>query len=166
MQALPKPGENSSPGKPQGGVTGGGFLDDHLNEDRNGNGTLDPDEDVNGNGALDTGEDTNSNGVLDKGEDDNGNGILDRNDYRDTGRHAFFRYQTMNRLNNSVTTRSNVFAVWVTIGYFDANAPTAEVEPVKRHRAFYIFDRSIPVGYEPGKNHNVLDAVLLRRIIQ
>jgi hypothetical protein len=54
----------------------------------------------------------------------------------------------------------------VTIGYFDANAPTAEVEPVKRHRAYYIFDRSIPVGYEPGKNHNVLDAVLLRRIIQ
>jgi hypothetical protein len=72
----------------------------------------------------------------------------------------------MNRLNNSVTTRSNVFAIWVTIGYFDANSSNVEVEPVKRHRAFYIFDRSIPVGYEPGKNHNVLDAVLLRRIIQ
>jgi len=162
MQLMPKPGENSSPAT----TRTGGFLDNHLNEDRNGNGTLDPDEDANGNGALDTGEDTNSNGILDKGEDDNGNGLIDRNDYRDTGRHAFFRYQTMNRLNNSVTTRSNVFAVWVTIGYFDANTPTAEVEPVKRHRAFYIFDRSIPVGYEPGKNHNVLDAVLLRRIIQ
>ena len=162
MQLMPKPGENSSPAT----TRNGGFLDDHLNEDRNGNGTLDPDEDVNGNGVLDTGEDTNTNGVLDPGEDDNGNGVLDRNDYRDTNRHAFFRYQTMNRLNNSVTTRSNVFAVWVTIGYFDVNAPTAEVEPVKRHRAFYIFDRSIPVGYEPGKNHNVLDAVLLRRIIQ
>ena len=162
MQLLPKPGENSSPAN----TRTGGFLDDHLNEDRNGNGTLDPDEDVNGNGLLDTGEDSNGNGVLDKGEDDNGNNVLDRNDYRDTGRHAFFRYQTMNRLTNSVTTRSNVFAVWVTIGYFDANSSTTEVEPVKRHRAFYIFDRSIPVGYEPGKNHNVLDAVLLRRIIQ
>ena len=162
MQQLPKPGENSSPAN----TRAGGFLDDHLNEDRNGNGTLDPDEDANGNSSLDTGEDSNSNGILDKGEDDNGNGLLDRNSYRDTGRHAFFRYQTMNRLNNNVTTRSNVFAVWVTIGYFDANAPTAEAEPVKRHRAFYIFDRSIPVGYEPGKNHNVLDAVLLRRIIQ
>ena len=162
MQLMPKPGENSSPAN----TRTGGFLDNHVNEDRNGNGTLDPDEDVNGNGILDTGEDTNSNGILDKGEDDNGNGLIDRNDYRDTGRHAFFRYQMMNRLNNSVTTRSNVFAVWVTIGYFDANATTVEVEPVKRHRAFYIFDRSIPVGYEPGKNHNVLDAVLLRRIIQ
>jgi hypothetical protein len=165
MQQLPKPGENSSPAN----ARAGGFLDDHLNEDRNGNGTLDPDEDTNGNSALDTGEDSNSNGVLDKGEDDNGNGILDRNSYRDTGRHAFFRYQTMNRLNNSVTTRSNVYAVWVTIGYFEKDPITGnefEVLPVKRHRAFYIFDRSIPVGYEPGKNHNVLDAVLLRRIIQ
>jgi hypothetical protein len=162
MQLMPKPGENSSPANKRAG----GFLDVHLNEDRNGNGTLDPAEDVNGNGVLDTGEDSNSNGLLDKGEDDNGNTVLDRNDYRDTDRHAFFRYQTMNRLDNSVTTRSNVFAVWVTIGYFDANAPTAEVVPVKRHRAFYILDRSIPVGYEPGKNHNVLDAVLLRRIIQ
>jgi hypothetical protein len=59
--------------------------------------------------------------------------------------------------------------VWVTIGYFEKDPITGnefEVLPVKRHRAFYIFDRSIPVGYEPGKNHNVLDAVLLRRIIQ
>ena len=80
MQLLPKPGENSSPAN----TRTGGFLDDHLNEDRNGNGTLDPDEDVNGNGLLDTGEDSNGNGVLDKGEDDNGNNVLDRNDYRDT----------------------------------------------------------------------------------
>jgi hypothetical protein len=142
----------------------GGYLDEHLNEDKNTNGVIDT-EDLNHNGVLDGGEDTNTNGVIDT-EDTNGNNVLDRNDYRDTGRHAFFRYQTMNRLNNSVTTRSNVFAIWVTIGYFDANAPTVEVEPIKRHRAFYIFDRSIPVGYEPGKNHNVHDAVLLRRIIQ
>jgi hypothetical protein len=59
-----------------------------------------------------------------------------------------------------------VFAIWVTIGYFDANNPAVEVVPVRRHRAFYIFDRSIPVGYEQGKDHNVMDAVLLRRIIQ
>jgi hypothetical protein len=37
---------------------------------------------------------------------------------------------------------------------------------VKRNRGFYIFDRSIPVAYERGKDHNVRDAVLLRRIIQ
>jgi hypothetical protein len=160
MQSLPNPGSNTSPTNPRSG----GFLDVHVNEDKNSNSVIDT-EDLNSNGVLDAGEDVNSNGVIDT-EDTNGNGILDRNDYRDTDRHAFFRYQTMNRLNNSVSTRSNVFAVWVTIGYFDENAPTSEALPVKRHRAFYIFDRSIPVGYEPGKNHNVLDAVLLRRIIQ
>ena len=160
MQLLPNPGSNSSPAN----ARSGGFLDVHVNEDKNGNGIIDT-EDTNGNGVLDAGEDVNSNNIIDT-DDTNSNGVLDKNDYRDTDRHAFFRYQTMNRLNNSVSTRSNVFAVWVTIGYFDQNDPTKEVVPVKRHRAFYIFDRSIPVGYEPGKNHNVLDAVLLRRVIQ
>ena len=37
---------------------------------------------------------------------------------------------------------------------------------VKRHRAFYIIDRSIPVAFEPGENHNVDRAVLLRRFIE
>jgi hypothetical protein len=162
MQVLPQPGANTRPAQ----ARAGGFLDNHINEDRNANGILDPSEDTNNNGLLDPGEDINSNGVIDPSEDDNGNGLLDRNDFRDTGRNAFFRYQTMNRITNNLTTRSNVFAIWVTIGYFDGNAPTVEVEPVRRNRAFFIFDRSIPVGYEPGKNHNVPDAVLLRRIIQ
>jgi hypothetical protein len=163
MQLMPKPGENSAPAN----TRDGGFLDDHVNEDKNTNGIIDT-EDLNNNGVLDAGEDLNNNDTIDT-EDTNRNKVLDSNDYRDTDRHAFFRYQTMNRLNNSVTTRSNVFAVWVTIGFFEKDPITGdefEVLPVKRHRAFYIFDRSIPVGYEPGKNHNVLDAVLLRRIIQ
>ena len=32
----------------------------------------------------------------------------------------------------------------------------AVVTPRKRNRAFYIFDRSIPVAYEQGKDHNVV----------
>ena len=162
MRSIPKPGRDNVPNP----LSPGGFLDQHVNEDRNGNGMLDPSEDVNDNGVLDTGEDTNGNGVLDPSEDDNGNGTLDKNDYRDTERHVYFRYQTMNRLANLVTTRSNVFAIWITIGYFDDSVVSVEAEPVRRHRAFYIVDRSIPVGYEPGVNHNVSDAVLLRRIIQ
>ena len=35
-----------------------------------------------------------------------------------------------------------------------------------RNRAFYIFDRSIPVAFEPGKNHNVERAVLVRSRIE
>ena len=36
----------------------------------------------------------------------------------------------------------------------------------KRHRGFYIIDRSLPVAFEPGENHNVDRAVLLRRFIE
>ena len=111
-------------------------------------------------------EDTNGNGLLDPSEDANGNGSLDLNNHRNTDRHVAFRYQTMNQLSGVVTVRSNVFAVWVTIGYFsDANG-TIEMTPVERNRGFYIFDRSIPVAYERGQNHNVRDAILLRRIIE
>ncbi len=80
------------------------------------------------------------------------------------------------------TTRSSVFAVWVTVGYFEL-IPTAvdvvhpdgyqlgremglDTGQVERHRAFYIMDRSIPVGFEPGENHNVEEAIRLQRYIE
>ena len=83
---------------------------------------------------------------------------------RDHAKDAYFRYDMQKRMANMVTTRSSVFAVWITIGYFDTYGN--EIQPIRRNRAFYIFDRSIPVGYETGKDHNVRDAILLRRIIQ
>jgi hypothetical protein len=84
--------------------------------------------------------------------------------------HPFFRYQTVSRLTNLVTVRSNVFAVWVTIGF--STSPTSWSEAgidtgeIRRHRGFFIIDRSIPVGFEPGQDHNVRDAILVRRILQ
>ena len=98
-------------------------------------------------------------------------------DYRDTDKDAVFRMQTISRLNNSVTVRSNVYAIWVTVGYFqwqdddndgveDFPEELKEVTPRNRNRGFYLFDRSIPVAYERGEDHNVQDAILLRRIIQ
>jgi hypothetical protein len=171
-----------------------GFLDNHTKspeatEDIDHDGKLAADEDTNGNGMLDPGEDQNGNGRLDPGEDKNGNGVPDiddlnnnghldpGDDYRNTDRHAYFRYQTMNRLANLTTGRSNVFAVWVTIGFFEWDtvnnafvAPSKELgidtAETDRYRGFYIFDRSIPVGYETGKDYNLRDAVILRRVIQ
>ena len=97
-------------------------------------------------------------------------------DYRDADKDAAFRMQTISRLNNSVTVRSNVYAIWVTVGYFqwqdddndgmDFPEELIEVTPRNRNRGFYIFDRSIPVAYERGEDHNVHDAILLRRTIQ
>ena len=80
-----------------------------------------------------------------------------------------FLYLTANRLANVATTRSHVFAVWVTIGFFDpvtGQELGTDTGDVRRHRGFFIFDRSIPVAYETGKDHNVRDAIILRRIIQ
>ncbi|HOA53003.1 MAG TPA: hypothetical protein PKI05_12185 [Thermogutta sp.] len=110
------------------------------------------------------------------------------------------------RLGNLVTTRSNVYAIWVTIGYFevqpvaevmqpDPNVPDnflingmsfspaeiAEIYPdgymlgqelgsdtgeIKRHRAFFLFDRTIPVGFRRGYDLNVDQGLLIKRIIE
>ncbi|MDI9444210.1 MAG: hypothetical protein QM844_08590, partial [Planctomycetota bacterium] len=108
--------------------------------------------------------------------------------YANTLKNPFFQYQSLQRLSNLVTTRSNVYAVWITVGYFEVEkkdefnpASQAHIYPegytfgqelgidtgeVKRHRGFYIIDRSIPVGFMPGKNLNAENAVLLKRFIE
>ncbi|HND55089.1 MAG TPA: hypothetical protein PLV92_21895, partial [Pirellulaceae bacterium] len=73
-------------------------------------------------------------------------------------------------------------AMWLTTGYFEVQqGPVDAAHPdgyylgpevgltngtVERHRAFYLIDRSIPVAYQPGQNHNVDRCVLLRRYIE
>jgi len=69
---------------------------------------------------------------------------------------------TATRLANTATIRSNVFAVWITL----RESVVGDPDSVRYHRGFYIVDRSIPVAHEPGKDHNVWDAVILRRIIE
>jgi hypothetical protein len=98
-------------------------------------------------------------------------------------RNPYFRYLPLQRLGNSVTTRSNVYAIWVTVGLFEVEhaQPDPTTSPfgyrlgaelgwdtgdLHRHRAFYVVDRSIPVAFEPGKRHNAERAVLLRRFIE
>lgn len=101
-----------------------------------------------------------------------------RNISRRSDRNPYFSYQALQRLSNLVTCRSNVYALWLTIGYFEVEGVNAAGQPilgqeigidtgtVKRHRAFYIIDRSIPVAFEPGQNHNVDKCVVLRRFIE
>jgi hypothetical protein len=101
---------------------------------------------------------------------------------RNSDRNPYFSYQALQRLSNLVTCRSNVYALWLTIGYFEVEWKQHPVTgqwqwelgqevgidtgTVQRHRAFYIIDRSIPVAFEPGQNHNVDKCVVLRRFIE
>jgi hypothetical protein len=109
--------------------------------------------------------------------------------HNNTERNPYFRYQGYQKIGSVFSTTSNVFAVWMTIGYFevednldgtgakivDAAHPEglrlgqeigADSGEITRHRSFYILDRSIPVGYIPGQKHNTDDCILLRRQIE
>ena len=105
-------------------------------------------------------------------------------EYHNSDRNPVFRYHGLQRLSNLTTDKSNVYATWLTMGYFKVTpskygANTAHPDgyvlgpevgidtgEVKRHRAFYVLDRSIPVAFEPGENHNVDRAIILRRYIE
>jgi hypothetical protein len=92
----------------------------------------------------------------------------------DANRNAIFRNRNYTRLGNMTTTQSNVFAVWITVAFFEVDPITGQLGQemgtdtgdVTRHRAFYMVDRSIPVGFEAGKNHNVDKAITVRRILE
>jgi len=104
--------------------------------------------------------------------------------YDDYRRSAYFYFQPLNRLANKLTTHSNVYAVWVTVGYFEVSANSGGVDAghpdgyqlgqelgsdtgeIERHRGFYIIDRSIPVGFQRGQDLNSNDTVLLKRFIE
>ena len=115
----------------------------------------------------------------------------------DPGRSSWFRFAPLMRTAANSTARSEVYAIWVTVGLFEVestgNLGVGVVDPyeeqgpliqrfpgghrilreygqstgeVKRYRGFYIFDRSRPIVYEPGVNHNVEDGILVERFIQ
>jgi hypothetical protein len=128
----------------------------------------------------------------------------------DGTRNSYMLYQPMTRLGNLVTTRSNVYAIWVTVGYFEverapdwslpetrakfgATADNADAVTIagramydrvypegyalgqevgidvgntKRQRAFYIIDRTEPVGFKPGEDLNVERMIRVRRRVE
>jgi hypothetical protein len=105
--------------------------------------------------------------------------------YVDPDRSSHFHYEGAQRLGNLTTTHSNVYACWITVGYFEleqARDPNSgqrvgeynrlgqevgtDTGEVKRHRAFFMIDRSIPVGFEVGQNHNVDKCIVLRRYLE
>jgi hypothetical protein len=102
-----------------------------------------------------------------------------------------FQYQSLTKISNNVTTRSNVFAVWITVGFFEVlnedpnrlntapndfgvdNAPpelgreiNADIGKNIRHRAFFIIDRSRARGYAgPPRSSAELQDILSQVVI-
>ncbi|MBI3463226.1 MAG: hypothetical protein HY000_09230 [Planctomycetes bacterium] len=104
-------------------------------------------------------------------------------DLNDPARNTAFSYQLYQKLGNVLTNRSNVYAVWITVGYFEvARVPVnatshpdgwalvreldSDTGDVTRNRAFYVIDRTIPVGFQRGRNNNVRDTIILEKFIE
>lgn len=83
----------------------------------------------------------------------------------DAERNSGMMYQPMTRLGNLVTTRSNVYAIWITVGYFEVEKAPDWSLPATRQRfggttndtdaatirARALYDRVYPEGYMLGE---------------
>lgn len=76
-------------------------------------------------------------------------------DFRNTDRNPFFRYQMYTKLSNTITTRSNVYAVWVTVGYFECE----RVAPQQQ----YPVQSGHPLGAEFQNKHRFPDGFRILR---
>jgi hypothetical protein len=103
-------------------------------------------------------------------------------------RNTWFAYEPLIRAATNTTVRSEVYAIWVTMGFFEVQEATgmfpgttvkmypdgyrllrehgSQTGDIRRHKAFYIFDRSIPVGYLPGEDLNVAEGILVERLVE
>lgn len=86
--------------------------------------------------------------------------------------NAYTQFYPISRLQKLTTERSNTFAVYTTIGLFEIDSAGdigkeygIDSGEARRFKAFYIIDRSAPIGYRIGEDHNTESTILIRRIL-
>jgi hypothetical protein len=85
----------------------------------------------------------------------------DQDEYRDTRRNAYFRYQPISRLDNLTTTRSNVYAVWITIGFFEVEEAPLKGDfasangGISDPQLTQLYNQVYPDGYAFGREDGV-----------
>ena len=93
----------------------------------------------------------------------------------DRTRNPFMRYQTLMRMPNLVSDNSQTFLVRMTLGFFEVDSANTNslgaeynesIGQNRRYQAMFIIDRSIPVGFMPGKDLNARDTVVFERFYQ
>jgi hypothetical protein len=78
--------------------------------------------------------------------------------WNDGDRNPYMRYEPMSRLGNLVTTRSGVFAIWITVGYFEVEKAPDWNDPDVQARfggntadSRNLYNRVYPDGYMLGR---------------
>ncbi len=74
--------------------------------------------------------------------------------WADTNRNPYMMYQPMTRLGNLVTNRSGVFAIWITVGYFEVEPAPNWNDPGVSDRFngdINLYNRVYPDGYMLGR---------------
>jgi hypothetical protein len=91
-------------------------------------------------------------------------------DIPDAASNPLHAMHTASRLANTATNRSHLFAVWITLRTIEqtpsTTPPVRDQDTARYHRMFFIYDRSKPVAFQAGKDHNVRDGILLKRVLQ
>lgn len=133
-------------------------------------------EDVNRNGTLDAGEDANNDSMLTGSTE--ARRMFEARIAGDTNNTVDFSTQKrlLSKISGNTTTRSNVFMVWVTVGFFQAveTAPGgpvqigAELSGASRYRGFFVIDRSdLENGFnQQSKKFDYSKFIIYRQTLQ
>ncbi len=99
-------------------------------------------------------------------------------DYR---QHPLYRIEWLQKISNLTTVRTQQFAVWITVGFFEVvrpGTPELSIPDVlgqelgqtsgaqKRYRSFFVVDRTKATGFNPYFPGNFRDCVTYRRRIE